>query len=313
MAERKALAALAPEQELAVDVLAVAVFKLPIAAAQELVRRVGDWLLNEAEIATVSRTAAAERTRRFQSAIKRVAAELGHPPLSTDYLAAYKARGEHDMPSLSTIVKHFGSWPHALLACGYGGVTLPSRIDRRRNYKPKRIAMYPRGRLIECLVACANELERIPTIRDYRIWQEEAVKRARATGYPNDIPAWRTLCDRFGGWPKALEAAGLSTATEDKTGHWEFSPVGAEDPHGKTAPALGELVHGHPHVAGQRIESPGESEIPVGARDRVADQAAPDGGAGDHPRARERGVRNQGQGRLRAVPRVTQEPVRRGA
>jgi hypothetical protein len=317
MARRDALTALPPEQALAVDVLTVAALKLSFVAAQELVRRIGDWLLNEAEIAMDGQTAETDRTRRFVKAIKTVASEIGHPPLSTDYLAAYKthkANGDDAIPSLSTIVKHFGSWPHAMRACGYSGMTLPSRIARRRDYKPKRIAKYPYERLIECLVACANELGRIPTIRDYRIWREEAVRRARATGYPNDIPSWRTYCDRFGGWPKALEAAGFSAATEDKVAHWEFSPVCGETLT-ETPFHHGNSDHGGRHAEDERIEAAREAEVAAAEADAGACQA------GDPGRARDRthgvsgtsGGRRRRRGRLALVPGLASEPLRRGA
>lgn len=314
MARREALATLPSEQELAVDVLTVAAFKLPFVAAQELVRRIGDWLLNEAEIAMDGQTAETERTRRFVKAIKTVAAEIGHPPLSTDYLAAYKTRKanvDDDIPSLSTIVKHFGSWPHAMRACGYAGVTLPSRIARRRDYKPKRIAKYPHERLIECLVACASELGRIPTIRDYRIWREEAVRRAKATGYPNDIPSWRTYCDRFGGWPKALEAAGFSAATEDKVAHWEFSPMGVDIGGAKTAIPHGGRVHGGQHDAAEtRIEGPREGQVAACAAGRSAVQEGRGVAADAAARPPDGRTEREARARLRSLPRLSQEQVR---
>ena len=144
----------------------------------------------EAEQGTDGRTEHAERRRRFKAAIRIVAAELGHAPLSTEYLASYKehkARGETDLPSLSAVVKHFGSWPRGLYLSGFSDVILPSRMERRRAFRPKRIGKYPRERLIECLRACARELGRAPTFRDYQVWRDEAVKRARGSGYPNDI------------------------------------------------------------------------------------------------------------------------------
>lgn len=316
MAEQGGLDALPAEQELAVGALVTAAVHLPITAVRVLVRRLSEFVLVEAERDTGGRTERSERARRFAAAIRQVGSEIGHAPLSTEYLTVYrdrKARGEDDLPSLSAIVKLFGSWGHALFRAGYGDVVLPSRIEQRRSYRPRRVAKYPLDRLITCLRACAHDLRRIPTIRDYRIWEDEAVKRALASGYARDVPHWRTIQTRFGTWEAALKAAGLSAELEDRAAHWDWSGDGDESDLAKTRPFAAERPDSRRHAAAQGIESSAEGALAAPAGARATAEGDDGGGATHPPRAPERGVQQSGRAgrRLRAVPGLSPQPVRR--
>jgi len=59
--------------------------------------------------------------------------------------------------------------------------------------------------LLEVLRACATELGRTPTLRDYRQWKREVSRR----GDGPIVFSQQTYHERFGGWLHALDAAGL--------------------------------------------------------------------------------------------------------
>lgn len=61
--------------------------------------------------------------------------------------------------------------------------------------------------------ACARDIGRIPSVRDYIDWREDRLggrpgKRAGAT----DIPHYRTYYRNYGSWGDALEDAGIDPA-----------------------------------------------------------------------------------------------------
>jgi len=141
------------------------------------------------------------------------AGAIGHAPNSSEYQAEYRRRrasGDSELPSAPTILRAFGSWAEALGAAGLIPATASTPFRRRSAYVRRNIRRYSDERMRECLLACKQELRRVPTVRDYVVWRAELLSRPRGMYLPApDIPHYRTFYNRHGSWGQALAAVGL--------------------------------------------------------------------------------------------------------
>jgi hypothetical protein len=166
---------------------------------------------------------------RAIGALRSVAELVGHPPTTTEYQAEFdrrRALGDSGLPSVDSIVREFGGWPHAQIAAGLIPAAHPSAFQRRRDYQRKKVHRYSDQRLRDCLNACARDLGRIPMVRDQVAWREELLRRpaTRRTGR-NDIPHWRTYYERYGDWSIALADAGLSPVRAERTETTDYTDL----------------------------------------------------------------------------------------
>ena len=220
---------LAPD-ELALRALYAAGIELPLESCHELARRLNEFVV----IRTLDRDSElnlhAEGDRRMIAALRSVADAIGHVPTTSEYVGEYERRRERGalaLPSVSTVVKHFGGWERGLAAAALIPGLPPSR-QRARDPLRRVIYRYSDERLIESLRACARDLGRIPMVRDYQTWRADHLAGRPGKRLPQaDIPDRRTLHNRYGSWPKALAAAGLDpegAARYTTTAYTELSP-----------------------------------------------------------------------------------------
>jgi hypothetical protein len=217
-------AALAVRIDGAVAALLAAARTLPLESAQDLARRLNEWLMLEAENAAHNLDYLADQEQRFIGALRSVAKLSGEPPSTTAYRNEYKRRhalGDNGLPSLSAIIRYFGAWPTALAAAGLIAPTPANRFERRRRRKSRKVFRYPESRMTQALQACARAYGRTPSKRDYAAWYSQLV-RANPS---NDVPHYRTIEDRFGSWAAGLAAAGLADDPESREHGREWSSL----------------------------------------------------------------------------------------
>lgn len=224
-------------EDLAVDMLLAAATRLPLPHCEELTRRLTEHLL----LATMTHgddlNPHAQRRRPLLDALRDVAKALGAAPNTKEYTAERQQRIENGaaaLPSVSAILRGFGSWPKALAAAGLVPAAAPTAFQRRLDYHRRQVHRYSRARLRECLVACAEAYGRVPMVRDYAAWRESALARPR-TGHfstENDIPHHRTYYQHYGSWAAALADAGLDAHRPMRTETRRYSdlaPFTADD------------------------------------------------------------------------------------
>lgn len=196
----------------AVNAIVAAAATLPGAVQARLVQRLVDAMHVARERQRTYLSDAELRDQRLASALRAVAAELGHPPSTPEYIAVYKrarAAGDTSLPSVSVFVKRHGSWKAALFAAGLGA-TPPRDLVRQRRLLRARPAIYPRARIVACIRACATDIGRVPTVLDYAAWRDAKRHAAFIAGRVHpDFPHYNTIRRRYGGWPQALCAAGF--------------------------------------------------------------------------------------------------------
>ncbi len=112
------------------------------------------------------------------SMLRGAARELGRSPTGKD-------RGHVQIPASATVIRIFGSWPEALDAAGLE--RLPQGGQRR----------WSDADILAAIRVRASELAHTPTLI---AWEREHRK-----------PAAHTITRRFGSWPAALKAAGVTT------------------------------------------------------------------------------------------------------
>ena len=216
------------EDDVVVRALLAAFATLPAAVKERLLRRLVDSLHVERELDETLLDPETQRDQKLTRALRLVADELGRAPSTPEYAAAYKrarADGDTSLPSVSTIVKRYRTWKRALFAAGLAG-SPPSDLIQQRRLLRTRPARYPRERLIGCLGACAADLGRVPSVRDYDAWREQKRREAVASGRARpDVPFSRTIRERFGGWAPSLAAAGLAGGLEDRFPAEWWSPI----------------------------------------------------------------------------------------
>lgn len=208
------------EETLASRALFLAVTELPVEVASELARRITQWVVIQSQNQQNELHALAARDGRFTAAVLSVAAAVERTPSTTDYQREYERRrdiGQCDIPSLSAVLKHFDGWPYALAAAGLIGSVGPQGIQRLRARGVLRPPRYTNQALRDALIACARDLERVPTVRDYAGWREHILEgRPKRRMHIDHIPHYRTICNRYGSWMTALEDAGIDAGDETR-------------------------------------------------------------------------------------------------
>jgi len=201
--------------------------ELSPAASQELARRITEFVLLECQIDTHDLDSVGRD--RFVGAVRSVAEMLGDVPTTTSYEREYKRRrelGDTSLPSVSAVVKHFGSWPMALAQSGLAPTPPPRPIERLRKRRGRHVPGYPSTRMIECLQACARDLGRPPAMREYTVWRDDMLDGRRGARPPgSDIPHANTIMRRYGGWLPALVEAGFDAALCTRRETRSFSNV----------------------------------------------------------------------------------------
>jgi hypothetical protein len=217
---------LAPD-ELALRALYAAAIELPLESCQELARQINEFVVIRILDHDNELNMHSEGDRRMIAALRTVADAIGHPPSTTEYIAEYerrRQRGALQLPSVSTIVKHFDRWENGLAAAALVPGVPPSRT-RRQAYR-QSIYRYSDERLVEALRACTRELRRLPKVRDYQAWRADRLAGRPGKRLPlADIPDRRTLHNRYGSWSNALAAAGLNPAEHARTTVTHYSEL----------------------------------------------------------------------------------------
>ena len=169
------------------------------------------------------------------AALKALTERLGHPPNTAEYRREYQSQkqaGVSQMPSVSAVLRHFGSWRSALANSGCLKGVPPSGTHGRRNVGGKIVNRYSHDRLLACLRACAADLGAVPRIRDYAVWREDKLPTlARRRGIPIDIPHYTTFRNRFGSWDAALRAAELEGDLKGRIEPRTYSGISSDVPH----------------------------------------------------------------------------------
>lgn len=214
--------------ELAIRVLLLAAIELPVEACRELARRLTEYVVVHSAGRGAGDATPSTGDQKALRALREVADMLGHAPSTTEYMDEYRRRrttGENPIPTASAIIKRFGSWASALAEAGIIAADV-GEIHRLRVVRKKRVGRYPDDRLLECLRACAAEIGFAPTVVAYSVWREVRLGGGSGRRAPgSDIPHFRTIADRFGGWGNALEAAGLDPSAAGRSEAIGFSRV----------------------------------------------------------------------------------------
>lgn len=120
-------------------------------------------------------------------AIRTAAKECGEPLSKGDYL---KVAGRQGLPAELTILRAFGSWAEACKEAGVRSHAVRLRSER----------VYSDADCVDALRACWEDLERIPTLKEYAQWREG-----------RSVPSSLTITLRLGGkgcgWTAALRTA----------------------------------------------------------------------------------------------------------
>lgn len=224
-------AAPAPDDDAAVSALVAAAMTLSAALRDQLVRRLVDAIHVDRERNEVLLSPEIQRDIRLVRALRSVADELGHPPSTTEYTAAYekaRATGDPSLPTVSTFIKRHRTWKRALFAAGLIG-SPPVGLIQQRSVLRTRPARYPTDRLIACLKACGTEIRRVPSVYDYDAWREQKRRESIASGRVRpDVPHRNTIYLRFGTWAAALATAGFDPSLDARNPIAWWSPVGPE-------------------------------------------------------------------------------------
>lgn len=148
--------------------------------------------------------ASGERVAVVRSAIELFCHETGETPFKKRYERWRVAcEGARHLPSATFIANTWnGSWSQAMHELG-----LQPAPDHPARRMAKHGPVRPDEELLEHLRECAAELGRTPTSGDYETWQRAKV--ADGIGAVRYLSR-QTYRNRFGSWPNAVAAAGLS-------------------------------------------------------------------------------------------------------
>lgn len=154
-------------------------------AAQTIVHRFGGWsaALAAADLASAGSGPGAEELTEILVTMSR---RLKTPRPSANTYRMYRSLSSKPLPALSAYYRVFGNWPNALRAAGLG------RGWERLG--PEQLAAV----LKRVAAALGTSTLRASQYRKYRAANDPA------------LPAPSTYYFRFGSWPAALAAAGLS-------------------------------------------------------------------------------------------------------
>lgn len=209
--------------------LAAAARTLSLGGCRELARLLVEHVVVQTQNHQHALSPLAHRNERAIGSVRAVAELLGHAPTTTEYTAEYKRRratGDSGLMAVGSITRLLGGWPQALVAAGLIPSVHPSAYQRRVIYERQVVHRYSNQRLSECLLACARDLGRVPMVRDYVAWREDALDKPgpKRTGR-SDVPHHRTYYERFGSWDGALDAAGLPAARRHRTETTTYSDL----------------------------------------------------------------------------------------
>ena len=203
--EARSLGSRRATQTRAVDLLAIAFAALPDAEQDEALARLRDVQL--------ARLAEAEGESAFYLRAMRRVAEANGGDLTPDLYKRTRAALRHeDLPSLSSVIRYYGTWANAKEAIGLGETSTAALIDARFRRRLQGLNPHYRSEELEAaLRACASELGRPPLVSEYEAWRQRELELARTRGEYGRVPGPEAFRRRFGGWEKALQACGYST------------------------------------------------------------------------------------------------------
>jgi hypothetical protein len=135
-----------------------------------------------------------------------------------DYRAWYpklQKRG-HDVPPLSQVTKHFGSWRRAKEALLLSEDETALKIEARfRSRRVGKVHRYREETLGETLKRCAEFVGHAPLVVEFEAWRFREIELAKARGEEIALPSDSPYRTRYGTWEKALLNFGFSKADID--------------------------------------------------------------------------------------------------
>jgi hypothetical protein len=190
----------------AIDALVLVFSALPAAEQDEAHARIAD--------ARLTRLATEEDdTARFLAALRRVADLVDGELTTTNYQMVWRRLRDDgdDLPNVSSVIRFFGGWLAAKEALALAEVTTSRRIEARFRARLNGLGPHFAGEeLRDALVRCAEELGRPPLLAQYEEWRRKELALARSRGERGRVPSPACFRRRYGGWEKALLAAGFS-------------------------------------------------------------------------------------------------------
>jgi hypothetical protein len=193
-------------QTSAVDLLCLAFSSLPVTEQDEALVRLRDIQLERLAVDE-------QESAVFLRALRRVA-ELNGGELSPNIYKRTREslrRDGEELPYVTQVIRHFGSWARAKEATGLSETTTIEVIEARFRARMRGHKLhYREEELIEVLRACAAELGRPPLVAEYDDWREKELALARVRGELGRVPGPESFRRRFGTWEKTLVAGGFS-------------------------------------------------------------------------------------------------------
>lgn len=156
----------------------------------------------------------ADRTAAHLLALRRVANASGSAPTVAVYRDYWhKSRGDDEaLPSVSALIKHFGSWRQAREALELSKTSSARQIEARfARRRLGKIWRYTEETLQRTLAACVRDVGHVPQVAEFEHWRRRELEVARAKGDDAlHLPSSGPYRRRYGSWEKALLALGYT-------------------------------------------------------------------------------------------------------
>jgi len=149
---------------------------------------------------------------RYLTALRRVAEILGETPAPNDYRRIREELGERgeELPEISRVIRHFGTWRLAKEALALSETTTTRRIEARFRYRKRgKVWRYSSEALAEALNRCAAATGRVPLVAEFEHWRERELELAKERGEELHLPSPTPYRKRWGTWEAALRHHGF--------------------------------------------------------------------------------------------------------
>ena len=203
------------------DVVAAAFHVLAPDEQEEAYRKIRELRL-QAAAGTEAETA------RFIRGLARVQQEVDSELSVTDYRAIQPklAAAGDEVPPLSQVLKHFGSWKRAKDALFLAEDETALKIDARfRARRVGKVHRYREEALREAIMRCAEFVGHPPLVVEFEMWRQRELELAQAQGQAIALPSSSPYRNRYGTWERALLHFGFTQ--EDIDGAHEASEAQA--------------------------------------------------------------------------------------